>query len=274
VFEVVDAAPAMTDPPDARQLPSSPHHIRIRGLRARYHPAAPWALDGVDLDLPPGRRVGIVGPSGAGKSTLAAVLLGLLPYEGGSVTIGGVELNELAGDDVRRVVGLAAQDTHIFNTTVRENLSLANRDATEAELMAAVERCRLEEWVDGLPSGLDTEVGGDGARMSGGQRQRIGIARVLVADLPVLILDEPGEHLETSTADALVADLVDLTRGKTTVMITHRLVGLETMDEILVLDDAHIVERGTHDELLAAGGFYAHQWMRERDIDEDMEVLL
>ena len=190
-----------------------------------------------------------MGPSGAGKSTLAHVLLRLLPYEAGSVTINGVELSSLAGNDVRGVVGLAGQDPHIFATSLRDNLMLANREAGDADVRAALEGSRLVDWVEQLPEGLDTRVGGPGTRMSGGQRQRVGIARVLMAGFPVLIVDEPGEHLDTETADAIVADLVDITRGKTTVMITHRLAGLQAMDEILVLDAGRVVERGTHDQL-------------------------
>jgi thiol reductant ABC exporter CydC subunit len=274
VFEVTDSPPALVDPSIPQALPTPPYRLRLRGLRARYGPDAPWALDGIDLDLTPGRRVGVVGPSGAGKSTLAAVLLRLLPYEGGSVTLGGVELSALEGDEVRRVVGLAAQDTHIFNTTLRQNLALANRDADESDLRMALARCRLLEWVDSLPGGLDTDVGGNATRMSGGQTQRVGIARVLLAGFPVLILDEPGEHLDTPTADAIMEDLVDVTRCTTTVMITHRLVGLDSMDEILVLDAGRVVERGSHDQLVGAGGTYARQWRREREIEGETEVLL
>jgi thiol reductant ABC exporter CydC subunit len=267
VFAVLDAEPAVEDPELPRALPEPPYHLHICGLRARYTPCGPWALDGIDLDLPPGRRVGVVGPSGAGKSTLAAVLLRFLPYSAGSVTLSGVELATLAGADVRRVVGLAAQDTHLFDTTMRENLVMARRDASEADVELALERARLLDWVEELPAGLDTEVGEHGARLSGGQRQRLGIARTVLAGFPVLILDEPGEHLDAATADALTTDLVDLTRGHTTVMITHRLAGLEAMDEILVLDAGRVVQRGTHDQLIAADGPYAEQWQRECRLD-------
>jgi ABC-type multidrug transport system fused ATPase/permease subunit len=189
-------------------------------------------------------------------------LLRFLPYEG-SATLDGTELEKLSGEDVRRVVGLAAQDTHIFDTTLRENLLLARRHATSDAVDFAIERARLTGWVDELPAGLDTQVGGHGARMSGGQRQRLGVARSLLAGFPVLVLDEPEEHLDAATADALVEDLLDVTRGQTTVMITHRLTALRTMDEILVLDGGRVVERGTHAQLVAAGGFYATQWERE-----------
>jgi thiol reductant ABC exporter CydC subunit len=272
VLEVIEARPPVEDPEVARPTPPGPPHIKVRGLRARYGSSGPWALDGIDLDLAPGRRIGIIGRSGAGKSTLAAVLTRLLAYESGSVTLNDVELSDLAGDDVRRVVGGVGQDTHVFDNTLRENLLLARRDAGDAAVNAALGRARLQGWVDRLEKGLDTEVGGDGGRMSGGQRQRLGIARALLADFPVLILDEPGEHLDTATADALTADVVDLTEGRTTIMITHRLVGLEAMDEILVLDRGMVVERGTHATLIAAGGPYAEQWTRERHLELESAI--
>jgi thiol reductant ABC exporter CydC subunit len=274
VSEVLDASPPVTEPPCPAPLPAPPHHLRLRGLRARYSSEGPWVLDGIDLDLPPGRRVGVVGPSGSGKTTLAAVLLRFVPYEAGSASLDGVEIGALAGDDVRRVVGLAAQDSHIFDTTLRQNLLLARPNADETVLHSALERVRLLRWIEQLPRGLDTEVGAHGARLSGGQRQRLAVARMFLADFAVAVLDEPGEHLDTATADALTADLIDVTRGRTTVLISHRLVGMEQMDEILVLDTGQVVERGNHAALVSLGGRYAEQWERERSLDAEMGVLL
>ena len=252
-----------TRPPpilDTHELQS--HTLKARNLSCSYPEAERPALDGIDLDLSPGRRVALVGPSGAGKSTLAAVLLRFLPYEG-SVALDGVEIDALDGDGVRLVVGLLSQDVHIFDSTLEENLRLAKRDASEDELRDALAQVRLLDWVDSLPEGLATEVGERGARMSGGQRQRLALARALLADFPILILDEPGEHLDTATADALVADLLDVTRARTTLLITHRLVGLEQVDEILVIEQGKIVERGTHAQLAERGGQYAASWQRE-----------
>jgi thiol reductant ABC exporter CydC subunit len=274
VSEVLETPPPVTEPTCPPPLPAAPHHLRLRALRARYSPEGPWVLDGIDLDLPPGRRVGVVGPSGSGKTTLAAVLLRFVPYEGGSATIDGVEIGALAGEDVRQVVGLAAQDSHIFDTTLRQNLLLARRDADEAALHGALERARLWPWVEQLPRGLDTEVGAHGARLSGGQRQRLAVARMFLADFAVAVLDEPGEHLDTATADALTADLVDMTRGRTIVLVSHRLAGMEEMDEILVLNAGRVVERGDHADLMSTGGAYAEQWRRERRHDAEMGVLL
>ena len=259
VFEVTDTSPAVTEPAVAAALLPGPHRMKAQGLRARYGPAQLWALESIDLDLGPGRRVAIVGPSGAGKSTLASVLLRFLPYEG-SVTLDGTELEELAGGDIRRVVGFASQDPHLFDTTLRENLLLARRDATEADVRRALERVGLSDWVNGLPAGLDTEVGERGERLSGGQRQRVGIARCLLADFPIVIYDEPTEHLEDELAQSLIADLTAPIPDRTVVLITHRVCGLEGMDETLVLDRGRVAERGTHTELLEAGGWYARQW--------------
>jgi thiol reductant ABC exporter CydC subunit len=272
VFEVIDSTPPTGDPDVPESLPFPPYTLRVRGLGARYDTRAEWALDGIDLDLAPGQRIGVIGPSGAGKSSLAGVLLRFLPYERGSVTLDGIEVCALAGDDVRRVVGLAAQDSHVFDTTIRENLMLAKRDATEEAVRTALDRARLLEWVEQLPEGLDTEVGQHGARMSGGQRQRLAVARALLADFAVLILDEPGEHLDTATADALTADLLDVTRGQTTLMISHRVTGMEDLDEVLVLDAGKVIERGTPAQLLELNGAYASQWHRERSADAAVEV--
>lgn len=179
------------------------------------------------------------------------------------MTLDDIEISELAGEDCRRVVGLVGQDAHIFDTTVEENLRMAAREADEQELRGALESVRLLDWVDRLPEGMATELGERGERMSGGQRQRLGMARALLADFPVLILDEPGEHLDTPTADGILADLLALTRERATLLITHRLAGLAEMDEVLVLDHGCVLERGTHAELLEQDGRYAALWWQE-----------
>ncbi|HTA33213.1 MAG TPA: thiol reductant ABC exporter subunit CydC [Solirubrobacteraceae bacterium] len=264
VLEVIDTAAPVDEPAEPRTLPSGPYALSARGLRVSYPGSSRLALAGVELDLRPGRRVALVGPSGAGKTTLAAAALRFLPYQGGSIALNTVELAELAGDDCRRVVGLVSQDAHVFDSTLEENLRLARRDATSEQLREALARAQLLDWAERLPAGMATELGERGARMSGGQRQRLAIARALLADFPVLIVDEPGEHLDIATADAIVAELLASTRERATLLITHRLAGLEEIDEVLVLDHGRVLERGTHAELLALGRRYAEQWWRER----------
>lgn len=261
--QVLETAPLVEDLPAPKPLPTSPPSVRVRGLRCRYSDGGPWSIDGVDLDLAPGRTVAVVGRSGAGKSTLANVLLRFVPYQEGSVTLGGVELSELRGDDCRRRIGLLAQDAHIFNGTLEANLRLARPEATDRQLRRVMRQARVLEWVDRLPERLRTEVGEFGARLSGGQRQRLAVARVLLAEFPVLVLDEPGEHLDVATADAIVRDLLDAAPDRAILLITHRLSGLEEFDEVVVLDEGRAIERGTHDQLLACDGAYAEMWRRE-----------
>jgi thiol reductant ABC exporter CydC subunit len=264
VQEVIDTPPPVVEPahPLALRTPRL-DILKVRDLRSFYPGEDRAALDGVDLDLSPGKRVAIVGPSGAGKSTLAGVLLRFLPYQGGFVELDGVEISDLDGDELRRVIGLVSQDAHVFDSTIEQNLRLARRKATMDELRDALAEARLLDWVDGLPQGLATELGERGARMSGGQRQRLAIARALLADFPVLILDEPGEHLDAQTADAILADLLASTRDRTTLLITHRLAGLDEFDEVMVLDQGRVIERGTHAELIGLEGRFAALWRRE-----------
>ncbi|MFJ1809008.1 MULTISPECIES: thiol reductant ABC exporter subunit CydD [unclassified Streptomyces] len=254
VYEVLDSPDPVREPERPRQAPASPFPLVLRGLAARHAGQERDALAGADLTLTQGRRVAVVGPSGSGKSTLAQVLLRFLDADAGSYTLGGVDASALDGDDVRRLVGLCAQDAHLFDSSVRENLLLAKKGAGEEELRDVLARVRLLEWADGLPDGLDTLVGEHGARLSGGQRQRLALARALLADFPVLVLDEPAEHLDLPTADALTQDLLAATEGRTTLLITHRLAGLEAVDEVIVLDEGRVVQRGTYAALVAPEG--------------------
>jgi thiol reductant ABC exporter CydC subunit len=267
VLEVIDTAPPVAEPAEPRALPSGPYALHARAVRVSYPGSSRMALAGVDLDLRPGRRVALVGPSGAGKTTLAAAALRFLPYRAGSIALNAVDIDRLAGEDCRRVVGLVSQDAHVFASTLEENLRLARRDATGEQLREALASAQLLDWAERLPAGMATDLGERGARMSGGQRQRLAIARALLADFPVLILDEPGEHLDTATADEIVAELLARPRQRATLLITHRLAGLEEVDEVLVLDHGRVLERGTHPELLALGGRYAEQWQRERGVE-------
>jgi thiol reductant ABC exporter CydC subunit len=263
VQRALETPPPVTDPDDPQAI-RGPATVRIRGLRCRYDDG-PWVLDGIDLELTPGRRVALIGPSGAGKSTLAAALLRFIPYQQGSIELSGVELSRLRGEDCRRAIGLLDQDAHVFNASVAANLRIGRRDAADLDLWAALSDAGLAEWAQTLPDGLETEVGEFGNRLSGGERRRLAAARVMLGGFPVLIADEPGEHLDLDTADALVRDLLSADPSQAVLLITHRLHGLDAVDEILVLEQGRVLERGTHDQLLARGRAYAELFGRESD---------
>ena len=225
----------VTEPAAPAPVPRAPRDIRIEGLDARWIPNGRRVLSDVNLTIRAGSTVAVTGPSGSGKTTLAMVLLRFLDPAAGRVTLGGTDITTLASDDVRKVIGLCAQDAHIFDSTIARNLRLARPEASEAELRGALGRARLLDWVDGLPAGLDTPVGEHGAQLSGGQRQRLALARVLLADFPVVILDEPAEHLDEQTAAELTRDLLSATEGRTRVIITHRPVEPDRVDQVLRL---------------------------------------
>ena len=223
------------EPSTPADPPTGPADLCIAGLHARWQPDGPDVLRGIDLDVPAGTRLAIRGPSGAGKSTLAAVLLRFLDPSAGDVTLGGVDLTTLAGDTVRRLVGICAQDAHVFDTTIAENVRLARPDATDTDVADALDRAHLHDWVAAQPEGANTFVGEHGARLSGGQRQRLALARALLADVAVLILDEPTEHLDEPTAEALTAELLTAAAGRTVLLITHRPVDPALVDATLTL---------------------------------------
>ncbi len=268
VFDVLDAPDPMVSSEHLGPLPAGPRPIVGSAVTARYPRDSRDALRGVDLAVGPGRRVAVVGPSGAGKTTLAHVLVAFLPY-GGSLTAAGVELRGLVPEAVRSAVGLVTQDPHVFDTTVATNVRIGNAAAGDDEVRAALDRVGLGPWLDSLPDGLDSATGSRGARLSGGQRQRLGVARAVLARFDVLILDEPTEHLDLAAADALVADLVALDVGpsRSLVLVTHRLAGLEHVDEILVMEEGLVVERGTHHALVGAAGRYRRLWDQECSAD-------
>ena len=268
----IEATPSpVTDPAQPRPIPVGFAGLEAREVSAHWTPGRS-VLHDVSFRVAPGERVAIVGPSGSGKSTLAAVLMGFLPYAG-SITLSGTEVREADGDDVRRHVGLLTQDAHVFDTTIADNIRIGDPEATDAAISAAAAAAQLDPWTSTLPLGLETAVGAFGSAVSGGERQRIALARLLLAERPLVILDEPTEHLDGATADALMATLSSSLRDSTVLLITHRLRGVEEFDRILQLGDGHVVAEGTHEELMRLDGWYAEQWTLESE-RQDMARLL
>lgn len=265
--EIVGARPAVVDPASARTLPvSGAPAVRVENLRFAYGPGERPALDGVSFDLPPGKKLVIVGPSGAGKSTLAGLLLRFWEPQEGRILVDGYDLSEYAQEEWRSRIAAVAQETHLFNATVRENLLLARPEADEAQMIQAARLAQIHEFVESLPEGYDTWIGEQGVRLSAGQRQRLAIARAYLKDAPILILDEPAANLDALTEREMMRSLRELAAGRTVLFITHRPVGIEKADEILVLQAGHIVERGRHGELLQSGGLYRRMWDLQAEV--------
>jgi ATP-binding cassette, subfamily C, bacterial CydC len=263
IAAVTDTPDPVRDPGRPRVLPPGPFGLQLRDVTVRYRPGGLPALDGVSLDLPPGRRVALVGANGAGKSTVAAVLMRFCELSGGAALLDGHDLASYAADDVRSVIGGCPQDPHLFDATIRDNLRLARPDATDEELEVAAARARLLPWINSLPRGWDTPVGTHGAAVSGGERQRLALARAFLADPALLILDEPTAHLDPASRQALTADLLHATRGRSVLFITHQADGLDQVDHIVVLDHGKILEQGIHQQLRHAGGHYQRMWDTE-----------
>jgi thiol reductant ABC exporter CydC subunit len=255
LFEIVDARPVVCDPPTPSPI-AGDYGLWVKDVRFQYAADEPPALDGISFRLPEGASLAIVGPSGGGKSTLVNLLLRFWELEEGQITLGGQELRAYRQEDLRRMIGVVSQHTHLFNATVRDNLLVACPDASQADLVRAAQQAQLHEVIQSLPEGYDTWIGEQGLKLSGGQRQRLAIARALLKDAPLLILDEPTANLDSLTERAVMRAVHTLMVGRTTLIITHRLVGLETVDEVLVLRAGRIVERGPHHDLWQMGGLY------------------
>jgi ATP-binding cassette subfamily C protein CydC len=255
LFEVIDKEPLVSDP-DEPLPPPTDHTLEFDRVSFRYREDEPLVLEEISFTVEPGNRIAIVGPSGSGKSTIANLALRFWDPTRGGVRLGGHDLRDYAEEDLRHAVGIVVQDTYLFNDTMRNNLLLAKPGATEGEVESALARAQLTEFVSQLPRGLETHLGEQGLRLSGGERQRLAIARALLKDAPGLILDEPTANLDPTTERELLDAIYDLTPDHATLVITHRLVHMERMDEILVLEGGRIVERGTHEGLLKVNGLY------------------
>ncbi|MGZ3102740.1 ABC transporter ATP-binding protein [Streptomyces sp. H72] len=275
VFEVLDLTPLIDEKPDARPVPEGPVAVEFDDVRFGYPSAdkvslasleevasldtrgGAEVLHGLSFRAEPGQTVALVGSSGAGKSTIAQLLPRLYDTDGGTVRVGGVDVRDLSARSLRDTVGMVTQDGHLFHDTVRANLLLARPGATDTELWDALGRARLVDLVRSLPDGLDTVVGERGYRLSGGERQRMTIARLLLARQRVVILDEATAHLDNTSEAAVQEALTEALADRTAVVIAHRLSTIRAADQILVVEAGRIVERGTHDELVTAGGRYA-----------------
>jgi thiol reductant ABC exporter CydC subunit len=243
ILELTGRPPRVVDPAVPAPLPHPPFVVALEGVHARYAPGEHPALDGVDLHLPAGGRVALVGPSGAGKSTIVSLLLRFRDPERGRLTLAGRDLRDYRQADVRRAIAVAGQESHLFSASIRDNVSLARPAAGDAEVAAALRQARIWDWVSGLPAGWDTRVGEDGRELSGGQRQRIVLARALLADAPVLILDEPTAQLDPETADALLRDVFAAAGRRSVLLITHRPEGLDLVDQVVTLAAGQVVDR-------------------------------
>ena len=263
LFEIVDASPAVAEPQQAAPLPDDTTLI-VEQLNFRYEADEPYVLRDINLTLKPDEYVMLVGPSGSGKSTLTRLLLRFFEYNEGRITLGGRDLREYRPDDLYTLMSVVEQDTHLFNTTIRANLLLAKPDASEEELVAASQQAQLHEFVQGLPNGYDTQVGEQGLLLSGGERQRVAIARAFLKDTPIVILDEPTVNLDAIAEQSVLQAIQSLRKGRATLMVTHRLTAMDTANEILVFQDGHIVERGTHQHLLQNEGSYWRMWQQQQ----------
>jgi ATP-binding cassette subfamily C protein CydC len=230
-------------------------------------PENPWILHEISFSLPPGKRLALVGPSGGGKSTLVSLLLRFWEFESGLILLDGRDLHDYSQQLVRSQFSVLLQNPYLFSASLLENLllgSLVNPRATQEQVECAVKAASLSEFIQGLPQGYQTWVGEQGVRLSAGERQRVAIARLLLNNAPILVLDEPTAHLDALTESAIMASLLENSRDRSLLLVTHRLVGMQAMDEILVLSAGRVVERGSHSELIHTGGLYRRMWDLQR----------
>jgi ATP-binding cassette subfamily B protein len=279
MFEILDREPRIESPPGSPPLPDGGGEVSMRGVSLRYDGAGP-ALEDVDLQVPAGRTVALVGPSGSGKTSLVALVARLYDASEGSVLVDGADVREVEVASLRGAVAFVADDSFLFSATVAENIAYARPEASREEIEVAARRAQADDFIRDLPGGYDAVVGERGLTLSGGQRQRIAIARALVADPRILILDDATSSVDATTEEAIKADLREAMRGRTTFVIAHRLSTVSLADEVIVMDGGRIVDRGSHEELLERCGFYreiaehglADSVFLQRDLEQREEM--
>ncbi|HEY0919339.1 ABCB family ABC transporter ATP-binding protein/permease [Devosia sp.] len=271
MFKLLDREPEVQDKPGARPIAIRGPVIRFDDVRFHYDEERP-ILKGVSFEIPAGKTIAVVGPSGAGKSTISRLLYRFYDVIGGSITIDGQDLRDVTQASLRAAIGMVPQDTVLFNDTIAYNIRYGRPDATDAEVRQAAELAQIGGFIESLPRGYDTPVGERGLKLSGGEKQRVAIARTILKGPPVLILDEATSALDTKTEQDIQSALDAVAADRTTLVIAHRLSTVVNADEIIVLRDGEIAERGTHRELLARDGLYAQMWNRQREVTEAEEV--
>ncbi|MCE8439401.1 ABC transporter ATP-binding protein/permease [Rhodovulum sulfidophilum] len=263
MFALLEQPAEVTDRPGAAALKVTGGAVEFRDVRFGYDPGRP-ILKGVSLSVPAGRKVAIVGPSGAGKSTIGRLLFRFYDVTGGAVAIDGQDLREVTQDSLHRAIGVVPQDTVLFNDTILYNIAYGRPGASPAEIEAAARAAKIHDFVTSLPKGYQTLVGERGLKLSGGEKQRVGIARTLLKNPPILLLDEATSALDSETEAGIQSELKAMGEGRTVIAIAHRLSTIVDADEIVVLEDGLVVERGTHETLLVHGGRYAAMWQRQQ----------
>ncbi len=272
LFKILDQPAEVEDRAGAKPLAVGPAAVRFEDVTFHYDPER-QILKGVSFEVPAGKTVAIVGPSGAGKSTISRLLFRFYDVTGGRITIDGQDIRDVTQTSLRAAIGMVPQDTVLFNDTIRYNIRYGRPTATDAEVEEAARLAQISDFIDRLPKGYDTEVGERGLKLSGGEKQRVAIARTILKAPPILMLDEATSALDTHTEREIQEALDRVSRNRTTLVIAHRLSTVVGADEILVLDQGVVAERGRHEELLAKGGLYAGMWARQRAADEARERL-
>ncbi|SFM22905.1 ATP-binding cassette, subfamily B [Bradyrhizobium sp. NFR13] len=272
MFGVLNRNPEVKDIPGAKPLLVTSGAVRFDDVRFAYDPERP-ILKGLSFEVPAGKTVAIVGPSGAGKSTISRLLFRLYDVSGGTISIDGQNIREVTQASLRRSIGMVPQDTVLFNDTIRYNIRYGRWDATDEEVEEAARMAQIDPFIRMSPKGYETEVGERGLKLSGGEKQRVAIARTVLKAPPILLLDEATSALDSHTEQEIQDALEKVSQGRTSLVIAHRLSTIVGADEIIVLDQSRIAERGTHGQLLAAGGLYASMWNRQREAQEARERL-